>query len=89
MSIRLDLTEIEWPICLLEFNKALEETKAGDTLEVVVDDRDVLMSVSMIVHNSPSQIIAVSEVSGHSNIRICKCEESLGSAGAIKKDPGG
>ena len=74
MSMRLDLTEIKWPVCLLEFNRALEETAAGDTLEVVVEDRDVLMSVSMIVHNSPSKIIAVDEVSGQSNIRICKCE---------------
>lgn len=53
----LDLTGIAWPVSLLKFKQNLLALKAGERLEVLVQDPEVADHIIMIVDRSEDRII--------------------------------
>ena len=72
INTEVDLTEFEWPICLLEFNKILDKIRRGSVLEVVVRDPDIVQVMEMIVDNSPNRIAAIQKEINRFRISIRK-----------------
>ena len=70
--MRLDLDDFDWPICLLEFNKALEEAECGSQLEVWVKDPDVMHTIDLIISNSASHLVTITEERDRFRIWITK-----------------
>jgi TusA-related sulfurtransferase len=54
---QLDLTGIAWPVCLLKFKQNLLALKAGERLEVLVQDPDVADHILLIVSRSEDRVI--------------------------------
>ena len=48
----LDLTGIVWPVCLLEFKRALLSLDSEGKLEVLTRDSDVVEHIKMIIERS-------------------------------------
>lgn len=48
----MDLRDVDWPLCLLQFNEVLCARPTGATLEVWIRDPRIVESVNMIVRNS-------------------------------------
>jgi len=69
----LDLTRIGWPICLLEFTRALDATAAGCDLKVLIQDRDVLQSVQTITVNSHNRILSIEQLENQFSLCVRKC----------------
>lgn len=65
----LDLTDLDWPVCLLRFNETLKGWPSGSTLEVCIRDPRVVESVKMIVRNSDHRITSIDQ--GSDCFRIC------------------
>jgi TusA-related sulfurtransferase len=55
---QLDLQEIAWPVCLLQFKQNLLSLEAGNMLEVLVQDPEVADQIAMIVDRSVDRLIA-------------------------------
>jgi TusA-related sulfurtransferase len=53
----VDLTDVDWPLCLLQFNEVLRCRPPGTALEVWIRDPLVVESVNMIVRNSGYRVI--------------------------------
>lgn len=53
----LDLTGIAWPVSLLKFKQNLLALKAGERLEVFVQDPEVADHIILIVDRSEDRII--------------------------------
>lgn len=53
----LDLTGIAWPVSLLKFKQNLMALKAGERLEVLVQDPETAEHIIMIVNRSEDRII--------------------------------
>ncbi len=68
-----DLTELEWPICLLLFNRLLDGIADGYSVDVLFADPDVVSAVRMIVDNSPSRIAEIEKEGNRFRVRIVKC----------------
>jgi TusA-related sulfurtransferase len=65
----LDLTGMAWPVCLLTFKQKLVALKAGQRLEVLVQDPDVADHIVMIVNRSEDRVID-SRLEGE-RLRLC------------------
>lgn len=50
---RIDFSDIAWPFNLLKSNLSIKQMEAGQEIEIVVDDPDVLKSLTLIVDQSP------------------------------------
>ncbi|MBI4768003.1 MAG: sulfurtransferase TusA family protein [Deltaproteobacteria bacterium] len=48
----LDLTGIVWPVCLLEFKRALLSLDSEGELEILTQDPDVVEHIKMIIERS-------------------------------------
>jgi TusA-related sulfurtransferase len=48
----LDLTGIVWPVCLLEFKRALLSLDSEGKLEVLTQDSDVVEHIKMMIERS-------------------------------------
>jgi TusA-related sulfurtransferase len=48
----LDLTGIVWPVCLLEFKRAILSLGSSGNLEVLTQDSDVVEHIKMIIDRS-------------------------------------
>ena len=68
----LNLTDIDWPICLLEFSKTFDELQSGCELVVLVKDQDVVRTIERIVLNSSNQLVNVIEEPDQYRVFICK-----------------
>ena len=68
----LNLCHTEWPLCLLEFNRNLDKTQRGNSLEVWVQDPDILHAIKSIVTNAGCRIIRIDEQTGRFKICIRK-----------------
>ena len=65
----LDLTDADWPFCLLRFNETLRSRPPGSTLEVCIRDPRVVESVKWIAHNSDHRITRMDQA--NDSFRIC------------------
>ncbi len=54
----LDLTGIVWPVCLLEFKRALLSLNSDGKLEVLTQDSDVEEHIKMIIDRSEDMILS-------------------------------
>ena len=72
-NTELDLTQIEWPLCLLEFTRVLDATTAGCEIKVLIADRDVMQNVQTITVNSRNRIVAVEKEKDRFIVWILKC----------------
>jgi TusA-related sulfurtransferase len=54
----LDLTGIVWPVCLLEFKRALLSLGSDGKLEVLTQDSDVVEHIKMIIERSEGMILS-------------------------------
>jgi TusA-related sulfurtransferase len=55
-SSKLDLIGVVSPICLLKCKSALSRLRPGEVLEVVVQDGEVIESLSMILKESQDSL---------------------------------
>lgn len=65
----LDLTGIVWPMCLLEFKRALLGLKSKGIMEVLIRDPDVVDQLLMIVEHSENRLIK-RQMEGE-RVRLC------------------
>jgi TusA-related sulfurtransferase len=56
MASTLDLSGVVSPICLLKCKSALSRLNAGEVLEIMVQDEEVVESLSMILKQSEDSI---------------------------------
>jgi TusA-related sulfurtransferase len=56
-NAELDLSGIIWPMCLLEFKRALLELKSSGRIEVLVRDPEVADQLRMIIEHSEHRLI--------------------------------
>ena len=61
MASRLDLIGVVSPICLLKCKSALARLDPGEVLEVLVQDQEVVDSLSMILKQSQDRMEAFSK----------------------------
>jgi tRNA 2-thiouridine synthesizing protein A len=61
MDSPLDLIGVVSPICLLKCKSALTRLNPGEVLEVVVQDEEVIESLSMILKQSQDHLEAFSK----------------------------
>ena len=61
MASTLDLIGVVSPICLLKCKSALARLDPGEVLEVLVQDREVVESLSMILRQSEDRMEAFSK----------------------------
>lgn len=61
MASTLDLIGVVSPICLLKCKSALARLNPGEVLEVVVQDEEVVESLSMILKQSRDELEAFSK----------------------------
>jgi TusA-related sulfurtransferase len=54
---QLDLRGIAWPMCLLQFKQNLLALKAGQRLEVLVQDPDVADHILLLVNRSEDKVM--------------------------------
>lgn len=54
----LDLTGIVWPVCLLEFKRALLSLDSEGKLEVLTQDSDVVEHIKMIIERSEDMFLS-------------------------------
>jgi TusA-related sulfurtransferase len=71
-----DLREVEWPVCLLEFNRLFDRAPDGGVFGVLLEDPDVLDSIRMIVENSSGRVEQIESADNRYRVRICKCGDS-------------
>jgi TusA-related sulfurtransferase len=61
MASTLDLVGVVSPICLLKCKSALSQLNPGDVLDVLVQDEEVVESISMILKQSQDRVEAFSK----------------------------
>jgi TusA-related sulfurtransferase len=61
MASTLDLVGVVSPICLLKCKSALSQLNRGDVLDVLVQDEEVVESISMILKQSQDRVEAFSK----------------------------
>jgi TusA-related sulfurtransferase len=54
----LDLTGIVWPVCLLEFKRALLSLDSEGKIEVLTQDSDVVEHIKMIIERSEDMFLS-------------------------------
>lgn len=53
----VDITHLEWPLCLLQCNREIDNMSPGEEMEVIVDDPDVAeIIISLIKHMTDYKI---------------------------------
>ena len=75
----VDLRDVDWPLCLLQFNEVLCTRPTGAALEVWIRDPRVVESVNMIVRNSGYRVTRTDRADDC--FRICIC--NLGHPGPV------
>jgi TusA-related sulfurtransferase len=56
-NTELDLTGIVWPMCLLEFKRALIGLRSRGMMEVLVQDPEVAEQLILIVEHSENKLV--------------------------------
>jgi TusA-related sulfurtransferase len=56
-KIALDLAEIAWPGCLLQFKNTFDGLSPREVLEVLSNDPDVIKNILMIANRSKGKLI--------------------------------
>jgi TusA-related sulfurtransferase len=72
MDSTLDLIGVVSPICLLKCKSALVRLNPGEVIEVMVQDEEVVESLSMILKQSQDRMEAFSKEGGCYRISIRK-----------------
>ncbi len=54
---KLDLTEVLWPECLLQCKSALDNMGSGKEIDILVNDVDVLVNLSLLIEHSQCEIM--------------------------------
>ncbi len=70
----LDLLGVISPVCLLKCKNALNELSSGEVLEVLVEDPEVVESLSVILKQSQDQVEGFLREGDHFRISIRKGE---------------
>ena len=56
-KLSLDLVEIAWPACLLQFKHTFDALCSSEVLEVLSHDPDVVKNILMIAYRSKGELI--------------------------------
>jgi len=72
MASTLDLSGVVSPICLLKCKSALSRLNPGELLDVLVQDEEVVESISMILKQSQDRMEAFSKEGERYRISIRK-----------------
>lgn len=51
--MEIDLTDIVWPVCVIQCNEALTRLEPGDDLTITVSDPDVVHNIVLLIKSRP------------------------------------
>lgn len=68
--IKLNLSEIVWPICLLKCDAALRQLSVGGELDLMVKDVELIDAVSRIINSHPNLTYEINQVGDHYHIMV-------------------
>jgi TusA-related sulfurtransferase len=51
--MEIDLTDIVWPVCVIQCNEALTRLEPGDDLAITVSDPDVVHNIVLLIKSRP------------------------------------
>lgn len=51
--MEIDLTDIVWPVCVIQCNEALTRLEPGDDLTITVTDPDVVHNIVLLIKSRP------------------------------------
>ena len=57
----LNLIGVVWPVCLLQCNSELNRLYAGEEIDVIVKDPDVLKDLLIILERSSDHLVTTSK----------------------------
>jgi len=66
----IDFTHHEWPFNLLKGNQSITQMDAGQEIEIIVDDPDVLKNLILIIEQSPGYCFTYAEENERYNLNI-------------------
>lgn len=72
----VDITKLEWPLCLLQCNREVDRMNPGEELEVIVDDPDVAKSIMILIRQMAGFRIKSDQKETHFHIHIIKMSGS-------------
>lgn len=61
-ALELDLAQVNWPFCLLEFKNAIKDMSRGQLLTVKVSDPNVLSNMVQVLSSSPDRVLHTGEL---------------------------
>ena len=70
----LDLIGVVSPVCLLKCKRVLSEMSAGETLDILLQDPDVVEELVKIIDRSADKVIQTAQERDHYRIRLIKGE---------------
>jgi len=69
---QIDFTNITWPFNLLKSNLSIKKMEAGEEIQLIVNDSDVLKSLILIIDRSPGYYSTYSEENGVYKLEVKK-----------------
>ena len=67
---KLNLIGVVSPVCLLQCKRVLSEMDAGDVLEVLLQDPDVVEELVKIVERSSDRVMKLNQEQDHFRIQL-------------------
>ena len=61
-DLELDLAQVSWPLCLLEFKNVIKDMSQGQLLTVKVSDPNVLSNMVQVLSSSPDRVLHTGEL---------------------------
>lgn len=83
--IRLNLSEIVWPICLLKCDAALRQLSIGEALDLVVKDVELIDALSRIINSHPDLTYKINQVGDHYHIMVHHLQMTTAMMGTDQK----
>lgn len=68
--MRLNLSEIVWPICLLKCDAALRQLRVGEALDLMFKDRELIDAVSRIIISHPHLTYEINQAGDYHHIIV-------------------
>jgi TusA-related sulfurtransferase len=50
---KIDIRNVDWPVCILNCKNELNQMKSGETMEVIVQDTDVVNNLITLIEQLP------------------------------------
>ena len=68
--MKMNLSEIVWPICLLKCDAALRQLRVGEELDLVVKDGELIDAVCRIITGHPNLTHEINQIGDHYHIMV-------------------